>query len=65
MPSRRQVVQGISALPLPFVVETVSPGTLTGSFAHAQTVSDTEAPPSVEHAPGGNLSVEHASGEAS
>ena len=44
MPNCRQVVQGISAtLPLSFVVETVSPGALTGSPAYAQAASNREA----------------------
>ena len=44
MPNRRQVVQGISAaLPLSFVVETVTPGALTGSPAYAQAAANREA----------------------
>ena len=44
MPSRRQVVQTISAaLPLSFVVDTMSLGALTGSLAHAQAASNREA----------------------
>jgi alkyl sulfatase BDS1-like metallo-beta-lactamase superfamily hydrolase len=44
MPSRRQVVQGISAtLPLSFVVETLVPDALTGSPAYAQAASNGEA----------------------
>jgi alkyl sulfatase BDS1-like metallo-beta-lactamase superfamily hydrolase len=43
MPTRRQVVQGISAtLPFSFVVETVAPGA-TGSLAYAQAVANHEA----------------------
>ena len=44
MPTRRQVVQGISAtLPFSFVVETMAPDALTGSLAYAQAASNREA----------------------